>query len=146
VASACHRAFPALLQHHAVLLWQPPRLVTGSRRLHARGRDAAAQRLRVRHVGIPWTSERHPSAAERGPARERTGPDLAAPLLLAGGHRGVQSRAQFIACAATAGSCAAARSAQSVWNAMWGGSAVLASDLHLLAISSGPWPPGASAC
>src|SRR5690349_4735643 len=34
----------------------PTSLVTGDRRLHAKGLEEAARRLGVRHVAIPWTS------------------------------------------------------------------------------------------
>src|SRR5262245_51292164 len=39
--SECHQALPAIVHHHAVL-GRPPRLVTGDRRLHAKGLEAAA--------------------------------------------------------------------------------------------------------
>jgi IS5 family transposase len=52
--SECHQALPALA-HHRALLGHPPALVTGDRRLHAKGLEEAAQRLGVRHVVIPWT-------------------------------------------------------------------------------------------
>ena len=34
---------------------RPPALVTGDRRLHAKGLEEVAQQLGVRHVVIPWT-------------------------------------------------------------------------------------------
>jgi IS5 family transposase len=52
--SECHQALPALAHHRAVL-GHPPTLVTGDRRLHAKGLEEAAERLGVRHVVIPWT-------------------------------------------------------------------------------------------
>lgn len=52
--SECHQALPALTHHRAVV-GHPPALVTGDRRLHAKGLEEAAQRLGVRHVVIPWT-------------------------------------------------------------------------------------------
>jgi IS5 family transposase len=52
--SECHQALPALAHHRAVL-GHPPALLTGDRRLHAKGLEEAAERLGVRHVVIPWT-------------------------------------------------------------------------------------------
>jgi transposase, IS5 family len=52
--SECHQALPAL-RHHRAVVGHPPALVTGDRRLHAKGLEEAAQRLGVRHVVIPWT-------------------------------------------------------------------------------------------
>ncbi len=51
------------------------------------------------------------------PPGGRTGAGVAAPLSLAGGHPGGVSTA----CGGTMDSCAAARTACSVWNAMWAG-------------------------
>ena len=52
--SECHQALPAIVHHRAVV-GRPPALITGDRRLHAKGLEAAAQRLGVRQVVIPWT-------------------------------------------------------------------------------------------
>jgi transposase, IS5 family len=49
-----HQALPAI-QHHRRVVGRPPALVTGDRRLHAKGLEEAAQHLGVRHVVIPWT-------------------------------------------------------------------------------------------
>jgi transposase, IS5 family len=43
------------MAHHRKVMGRAPQLVTGDRRLHAKGLEAAAQRLGVRHVVIPWT-------------------------------------------------------------------------------------------
>lgn len=66
--SECHQALPAIA-HHQTVLGRPPHLITGDRRLHARGLDEAAQRVGVRHVVIPWTGTL--SAARRAVERER---------------------------------------------------------------------------
>ena len=66
--SECHQALPAIAHHRAVL-GRPPALVTGDRRLHAKGVEAAAQSLGVRHVVIPWTGTL--SAARRAHEHER---------------------------------------------------------------------------
>ena len=52
--SEVHQALPAI-QHHRTVVGRPPSLVTGDRRLHAKGLEEVAQRLGVRHVVIPWT-------------------------------------------------------------------------------------------
>jgi transposase, IS5 family len=66
--SECHQALPAI-QHHRAMLGPPPRLVTGDRRLHAKGLEEAAQRLGVRQVVIPWTGTL--GAARRAGERQR---------------------------------------------------------------------------
>jgi len=66
--SECHQALPASA-HHQTVLGRPPQLVTGDRRLHARGLEAAAQRLGVRHLVIPWTGTL--SAARRTVEQDR---------------------------------------------------------------------------
>jgi IS5 family transposase len=66
--SECHQALPAI-QHHRAVMGRPPRLVAGDRRLHTKGLEAAAQRLGVRHVVIPWTGTL--SAARRALEGER---------------------------------------------------------------------------
>ncbi len=66
--SECHQALPAIVHHRAVV-GCPPSLVTGDRRLHAKGLEAAAQRLGVRQVVIPWTSKL--GAARRAVEGER---------------------------------------------------------------------------
>lgn len=66
--SECHQALPAIAHHRAVL-GRPPHLVTGDRRLHAKGLDAAAQQQGVAHVVIPWTDTL--SAARRAVEHER---------------------------------------------------------------------------
>jgi transposase, IS5 family len=66
--SECHQALPAIAHHRAVLV-RPPRLVTGDRRLHAKGLEEAARRLGVRHVVIPWTGSLGP--ARRAVEHER---------------------------------------------------------------------------
>jgi transposase, IS5 family len=66
--SASHQALPALA-HHLAVLGHPPALVTGDRRLHAKGLEAAAQRLGVRQVVIPWTGTL--GAARRTVERQR---------------------------------------------------------------------------
>jgi IS5 family transposase len=52
--SECHQALPAMAHYRAVV-GRSPWLVTGDRRLHAKGLEEAARRLGVRHVVIPWT-------------------------------------------------------------------------------------------
>jgi IS5 family transposase len=79
-ASECHQAVPAM-GHHRAVLGHPPWLVTADRRLHAKGLEAAAHRLGVRHLVMPWTGTR-----QRRSARPRTAARLAPPLSLAGGH------------------------------------------------------------
>jgi IS5 family transposase len=54
--SEVHQALPAI-EHHRRVVGHPPALVTGDRRLHAKGLEAAAQRLGVRHLVIPWTGQ-----------------------------------------------------------------------------------------
>jgi IS5 family transposase len=66
--SEVHQALPAI-QHHRTVVGHPPSLVTGDRRLHARGLEEMAQRLGVRHVVIPWTGTL--SAARRAVEQER---------------------------------------------------------------------------
>ncbi len=51
--SEVQQALPAI-QHHRTVVGHPPSLVTGDRRLHAKGLEEMAQRLGVRHVVIPW--------------------------------------------------------------------------------------------
>jgi IS5 family transposase len=58
--SECHQALPAI-GHHRAVVGRAPQLVTGDRRLHAKGLEAAAQRLGVRHVVIPWTGSLGPA-------------------------------------------------------------------------------------
>jgi len=41
--SECHQALPAIVHHRAVV-GRPPALITGDRRLHAKGLEAAARR------------------------------------------------------------------------------------------------------
>ncbi len=52
--SECHQALPAV-QHHRALFGRPPWLVTGDRRLHAKGVEETAHELGVTHVVIPHT-------------------------------------------------------------------------------------------
>lgn len=52
--SECHQALPAI-GHHRTIVGRPPSLVTGDRRLHAKGLEEAARRLGVRHLALPWT-------------------------------------------------------------------------------------------
>jgi IS5 family transposase len=66
--SECHQALPAI-HHHRAVMGRPPRLVTGDRRLHAKGLEEAAQRLGVRHVVIPWTGS--VGAARRAVEQQR---------------------------------------------------------------------------
>jgi IS5 family transposase len=66
--SEVHQAPPAI-RHHRAVVGHPPSLVTGDRRLHATGLEAAAQRLGVRHVAIPWTGNL--SAARRAVEQHR---------------------------------------------------------------------------
>jgi transposase, IS5 family len=66
--SEVHQALPAI-QHHWAVVGHPPSLVTGDRRLHAKGLEQAAQRLGVRHVVIPWTGNL--SAARRAVEQDR---------------------------------------------------------------------------
>ncbi len=66
--SEVHQALPAI-QHHRAVVGHPPSLVTGDRRLHAKGLEQAAQRLGVRHVVIPWTGNL--GAARRAVEQER---------------------------------------------------------------------------
>jgi IS5 family transposase len=54
--SEVHQAQPAI-QHHRGVVGRPSSLVAGDRRLHAKGLEAAAQQLGVRHVVIPWTGQ-----------------------------------------------------------------------------------------
>jgi IS5 family transposase len=78
--SECHPALPAV-QHHRAVFGRPPWVVTGDRRLHPKGGEATAQHVGVTHVVIPRTGPL--SAAGAGTTAE-----LAAPVSLAGGHRG----------------------------------------------------------
>jgi transposase, IS5 family len=66
--SELHQALPAIQQQRKVL-GHAPSLVTGDRRLHAKGLEEAAQRLGVRHVVIPWTGNL--SAARRVVEQDR---------------------------------------------------------------------------
>jgi transposase, IS5 family len=66
--SEVHQALPAI-QHHRAVVGHPPALVTADRRLHAKGLEATAQRLGVRHVVIPWTGTL--SAARRAVEQHR---------------------------------------------------------------------------
>ena len=66
--SEVHQALPAI-QHQRAVVGHPPALVTGDRRLHAKGLEEAAQRLGVRHVVIPWTGNL--SAARRAVEQDR---------------------------------------------------------------------------
>ncbi len=66
--SEVHQALPAI-QHHRAVVGCPPSLVTGDRRLHAKGLEQAAQRLGVRHVVIPWTGKL--SATRRAVEQDR---------------------------------------------------------------------------
>jgi IS5 family transposase len=66
--SECHQALPAIT-HHRTVLGRAPILVTGDRRLHAKGVEEAAHRLGVRHVVIPWTGSLGP--ARRAVEQER---------------------------------------------------------------------------
>ena len=66
--SEVHQALPAI-QHHPTVVGHPPSLVTGDRRLHTKGLEAAAQRLGVRHVAIPWTGNL--GAARRAVEQDR---------------------------------------------------------------------------
>jgi transposase, IS5 family len=67
--SECHQALPAV-EHHRAVFGHPPWLVTGDRRLHTQGVEAAAQGLGVTHVVIPWTGT--PSAAQRACEQQRS--------------------------------------------------------------------------
>jgi IS5 family transposase len=67
--SECHQALPAV-QHHRALFGHPPWLVTGDRRLHTKGVEAAAQTVGVTHVVIPWTGTL--SAAQRAREQQRS--------------------------------------------------------------------------
>jgi IS5 family transposase len=67
--SECHQALPAI-QHHYAVVGHPPALVTGDRRLHAKGLEEAAHQLGVRHVVIPWTGTL--SAARRASEHQRS--------------------------------------------------------------------------
>jgi IS5 family transposase len=67
--SEVHQALPAI-QHHRAVMGHAPSLVTGDRRLHAKGLEEEAQRLGVRHVVIPWTGNL--SAARRAVEEDRT--------------------------------------------------------------------------
>ncbi len=58
--SECHQALPAMAHHRSVLN-RSPSLVTGDRRLHAKGLEEQAQRLGVRQVVIPWTGSLGPA-------------------------------------------------------------------------------------
>jgi transposase, IS5 family len=66
--SEVHQALPAI-QHHRAVVGHLPSLVTGDRRLHAKGLEEAAQRLGVRHLVIPWTGNL--SAARRAVEQQR---------------------------------------------------------------------------
>jgi IS5 family transposase len=66
--SACHQALPAV-QHHVAAFGHPPWLLTGDRRLHAKGVEQAALGLGVTHVVIPRTGTL--SAAQRARERQR---------------------------------------------------------------------------
>jgi transposase, IS5 family len=66
--SECHQALPAIV-HHRTVLGRPPAVVTGDRRLHAKGLEAAAHQLGVAHVVIPWTGTL--SAARRALEHQR---------------------------------------------------------------------------
>ena len=66
--SEVHQALPAI-QHHRTVVGHPPALVTGDRRLHAKGLEEAAQRLGVRHLVIPWMGTL--SAARRAIEEDR---------------------------------------------------------------------------
>jgi len=68
--SECHQALPAI-GHHRAVVGRPPALVTGDRRLHAKGLEETARRLGVRHVVIPcpWTGNL--GAARRTVEQER---------------------------------------------------------------------------
>jgi transposase, IS5 family len=66
--SEVHQALPAI-QHHRAAVGHPPAVVTGDRRLHAKGLEEAARRLGVRHVAIPWTGTL--SAARRAVEQDR---------------------------------------------------------------------------
>jgi IS5 family transposase len=67
--SECHQALPAI-QHHRAIVGRAPALVTGDRRLHAKGLEEAARQLGVRHVVIPWTGTL--SAARRASEHQRS--------------------------------------------------------------------------
>jgi IS5 family transposase len=67
--SECHQALPAI-QHHRASVGRAPAVVTGDRRLHAKGLEEAARQLGVRHVGIPWTGAL--SAARRASEHQRS--------------------------------------------------------------------------
>jgi transposase, IS5 family len=67
--SECHQALPAI-QHHRAVVGHSPTLVTGDRRLHAKGLEEAAHQLGVRHVVIPWTGTL--SAARRASEHQRS--------------------------------------------------------------------------
>jgi IS5 family transposase len=67
--SECHQALPAI-QHHRTMFKHPPWLVTGDRRLHAKGLEAVAQGLGVRYLVIPWTGTL--SAAQRAREQQRS--------------------------------------------------------------------------
>jgi transposase, IS5 family len=66
--SECHQALPAIA-HHRTVWGREPVLVTGDRRLHAKGVEEAAHRMGVRHVVIPWTGSLGP--ARRALEQER---------------------------------------------------------------------------
>jgi transposase, IS5 family len=66
--SEVHQALPAS-PYHRTVVGHPPSLVTGDRRLHAKGLEEAARRLGVRHVAIPWTGNL--SAARRAVEQDR---------------------------------------------------------------------------